>query len=66
MKEDELLSMLKLPSDTDIEVPFEDLGVDSWNLVELRAVLETRYGVSLSDEDWLSVERPYDVLELGR
>jgi len=66
MNEDELLSMLKLPSHTDIQAPFEDLGVDSWNLVELRATLETRYGIRLSDEDWLSLETPNEVLELCR
>jgi len=66
MNQDELLSMLNLPGHTDIEVPFEDLGVDSWNLVELRATLETRHGIRLSDEDWLSLETPNEVLELCR
>lgn len=66
MNQDELLSMLNLPGHTDVEVPFEDLGVDSWNLVELRATLETRHGIRLSDEDWLSLETPNEVLELCR
>jgi acyl carrier protein len=66
MNQDELLSMLNLPSHSDIQVPFEDLGVDSWNLVELRATLETRHGIRLSDEDWLSLETPNEVLELCR
>jgi acyl carrier protein len=63
MNEEQLRSMLKLPHDADIDAPFEDLGVDSWNLVELRATLETRHGIRLSDEDWLSLESPNDVLE---
>jgi acyl carrier protein len=66
MNEEQLISLLKLPHDADIQAPFEDLGVDSWNLVELRATLETRHGIRLSDEDWLSLERPNDVLELCR
>ncbi len=63
MNEEQLRSMLKLPQDADIDAPFEDLGVDSWNLVELRATLEARHGIRLSDEDWLSLETPNDVLE---
>ena len=64
MDEEQLRTLLKLPEDADGAVSFEDLGVDSWNLVELRATLETRYGVRLSDEDWLGLESPDDVLKL--
>jgi acyl carrier protein len=63
MNEEQLRSLLKLSQDADIDATFEDLGVDSWNLVELRAVLETRHGVHLSDDDWLSIETPSEVLE---
>jgi acyl carrier protein len=66
MNQDELLAMLNLPGHTDFRASFEDLGVDSWNLVELRATLETRHGIRLSDEDWLSLETPNEVLELCR
>jgi acyl carrier protein len=62
MNEEQLCSLLKLPHDADIDAPFEELGVDSWNLVELRATLEARHGIRLSDEDWLSLESPKDVL----
>jgi acyl carrier protein len=62
MNEEQLRSLLKLPHDADIDAPFEELGVDSWNLVELRAALETRHGIRLSDEDWFSLESPNDVL----
>ena len=66
MNEEQLLSVLKLPRDADIAAPFDELGVDSWNLVELRAILEARYGIRLSDEDWLDLESPDDVLRLCR
>jgi hypothetical protein len=35
-------------------------------LVELRAMLETRHGIRLSDEDWLELESSDDVLRLCR
>lgn len=64
MNEEQLLSVLRLPQDADTDAPFDELGVESWNLVELRATLETRHGIRLSDEDWLSLECPRDVLKL--
>jgi acyl carrier protein len=66
MDEEQLRTLLKLPEDADSAVAFEDLGVDSWNLVELRATLETRHGVRLSDDEWLNLESPDDVLKLFR
>jgi len=66
MNQEQILSVLKLPQDADTGVPFDELGVDSWNLVELRAILETRHGIRLSDEDWLDLESPDDVLRLCR
>jgi acyl carrier protein len=64
MNEEQILTVLKLPQDSDTAVPFDELGVDSWNLVELRAILEARHGIRLSDEDWLDLESPDDVLRL--
>jgi acyl carrier protein len=64
MNEEQILTVLKLPQDSDTAVSFDELGVDSWNLVELRAILETRHGIRLSDEDWLDLESPDDVLRL--
>jgi acyl carrier protein len=64
MNEEQILTVLKLPQDSDTAAPFDELGVDSWNLVELRAILETRHGIRLSDEDWLDLESPDDVLRL--
>jgi acyl carrier protein len=64
MNEEQLRELLKMPDDAGIDVPFEDLGTDSWNLVELRAALEIRHGIRLSDEDWLTLECPADVLRL--
>lgn len=66
MDEEQLRSLLKLPENADRAALFEDLGVDSWNLVELRATLETQHGVRLSDDDWLGLETPDDVLKLFR
>lgn len=66
MDEGQLRTLLKLSEDADSAASFEDLGVDSWNLVELRATLETRHGVRLSDDDWLALESPDDVLKLFR
>jgi acyl carrier protein len=65
MNQEQILTVLKLPQ-ADTAVPFDELGVDSWNLVELRAMLETRHGIRLSDEDWLELESSDDVLRLCR
>jgi acyl carrier protein len=64
MNKEQLCSALRLEPDADTGTSFEDLGVDSWNLVELRAALEVRDGIRLEDEDWLSLETPDDVLRL--
>lgn len=66
MNAEQLLSILKLPQDADTGAPFDELGVDSWNLVELRAVLETRHGIRLSDDEWLNLESPDEVLRICR
>lgn len=64
MNPEQLLTALNLPPDSSTSLPFDELGVDSWNLVELRATLETCHGIRLSDDDWLEIESPDDVLRL--
>ncbi|MDT5091105.1 MAG: acyl carrier protein [Mycobacterium sp.] len=64
MDKEQLYSLLKLEQDADLETSFEDLGVDSWNLVETRAALEVRHGIRLVDDDWLLLESPGDILRL--
>jgi acyl carrier protein len=43
---------------------FEDLDVDSLDLVELAQIVEDEYGVELSDADLDKLERVGDVVEL--
>jgi acyl carrier protein len=58
---DQILSVLKLPSDANTSSAFEALGVDSWDLIELRAILETRFALVFSDEDWVNMNSPDDI-----
>jgi acyl carrier protein len=41
---------------------FDKLGIDGWDFIEFRARLEARYGMTFSDEDWVSKKCPDDVL----
>jgi acyl carrier protein len=66
MNAEQLLAILKLPQDADTGMAFDELGVDSWNLVELRAVLETKHGIRLTDDEWLNLESPDEVLRVCR
>jgi acyl carrier protein len=59
---DQIRSLLRLPPGSDISPTFEELGTDSWALIEFRAILETRFGLIFSDDDWLSLKCPNDVL----
>jgi acyl carrier protein len=43
---------------------FEDLDVDSLDLVELAQIVEDEYGVELSDADLDKLDRVGDVVEL--
>jgi acyl carrier protein len=60
-----LRELLRLPAEASTAASFDDLDVDSWSLIELRAVLEARYSLSFSDDDWLSISCPEDILVLG-
>jgi acyl carrier protein len=62
---DELRVALRLPADADTALSFDQLGLDSWDFIEFRAVLETQYGMVFSDEDWVSINCPNDVLRNG-
>jgi acyl carrier protein len=56
--------LFKLPDTADTAATFDDLGIDSWSLVECRAILEAKLGIRISDDDWLSLTSPDDVLRL--
>lgn len=57
-----LKALLRLPDDADLGRSFSDLDVDSWDLIEVRTILETRYGIDFSDDEWMELERPSDIL----
>ena len=42
---------------------FEDLDVDSLDLVELSQVVEDEYGVEIQDKDMVQIETVQDVVE---
>lgn len=46
------------------EAKFEDLDVDSLDLVELAQIVEDEYGVELSDSDMDKLETVGDVVDL--
>lgn len=45
--------------------PFDELGIDSFALIALRAELEENLGVQFDDDDWMAVETFDDVLRLS-
>jgi acyl carrier protein len=47
-----------------LQARFEDLDVDSLDLVELAQIVEDEYGVELSDADLDKLDRVGDVVEL--
>jgi acyl carrier protein len=55
-------SALRLASDADTARSFHELGVDSWDLIELRALLETRFELNFPDAEWVSMECPDDIV----
>jgi acyl carrier protein len=62
--EAELRGLIRLSPDADTGRSWDQLGVDSWGLIELRAVLETRFGLVVADEQWVEMTCPNDILGL--
>ena len=61
---DEVIAALRLPPDANLARSFNELGVDSWDFIELRAVLETQFGMTFTDEEWVSLNCPNDIVRL--
>ena len=57
-----LKELLRLPADADLTRFFDDLGVDSWDFIEARTVLETKFDLYFTDDEWMALERPADIL----
>jgi acyl carrier protein len=57
-----LKHLLGLSEDADLNLPFSDLDVDSWDFIEARTVLETRHNINFTDDEWMALERPSDIL----
>ncbi len=66
MDQNDLRALLKLPATADLTTSFDILGIDSWSLIEFRASLETRFNCIFSDDEWLEITCPNDVLHLCR
>jgi probable biosynthetic protein (TIGR04098 family) len=52
-----------LPDIADASFPFEDLDIDSFALITLRAEIEETEASVISDEDWTEIECPADLLQ---
>lgn len=57
-----LRNLLGLSDNVDLAQAFSDLDVDSWDLIETRTILETQFGMNFTDDQWMSMERPADIL----
>ena len=57
-----LKEVLRLRADADLTRSFSDLGVDSWDFIEARVVLETKFDLYFTDDEWMALERPADIL----
>ena len=57
-----LKELLRLPADANLTRIFSDLGVDSWDFMEARTVLEMRFDFYFTDEEWMALECPADIL----
>lgn len=51
-------------SDADMGRPVTDVGIDSFDLMTLRAVLEAETGASIPDRDWASTLRLEDIAKI--
>lgn len=63
---DQLRSALRLPADANTAKSFDDLGIDSWDLIEFRLTLETQFSIIFSDDEWVEMNCPDDVVRNGR
>jgi hypothetical protein len=62
LTDSDLRAMFRLPDDADLGRAFSDLDVDSWDLIEVRTILETRHDIRFTDDKWMELERPSDIL----
>jgi probable biosynthetic protein (TIGR04098 family) len=58
---DALLSYLPQLRADQLQEPFQQLAMDSFALVTLRAQIEETERITISDEDWTSISRPLDL-----
>jgi len=58
---DALLSYLPHLQMDQLNKPFQELGIDSFALVTLRAQIEETEGITISDEEWTAITCPQDV-----
>jgi acyl carrier protein len=63
---DQIRSALRLGADANTASSFDELGIDSWGLIELRAILETQFGIRFTDDEWVEMNCPDDVLQYHR
>ena len=63
---DIIRSALRLAPDADTAQAFDELGIDSWDLIELRAILESRFRLHFSDAEWVSMKCLDDILRAAR
>jgi acyl carrier protein len=59
---EEIRTVLRLPPDANTALPFDDLGIDSWDFIEFRAILETQFRMTFTDAEWVSLDCPDDIL----
>jgi acyl carrier protein len=66
LTDSKLRELLGLEANADLTHSFSDLGVDSWDFIEARTVLENAFSVNFTDEEWMALERPADILTQWR
>jgi acyl carrier protein len=63
---EQLRAALRLQPDANTALSFEELGIDSWDFIEFRAILETQFGMVFLDEEWVLLNCPDDILRNSR
>ncbi len=58
---DALLSYLPQLNADQLNKPFQELAIDSFALITLRAQIEETEGIAISDADWTSITCPIDI-----